>query len=379
MSRPGLLAHAVPHRGRDLPRDDLGRLLGWSRRPSAGAGRGAGGARHRDRVRARPGRVAAGRLGAPTRAAIAAMAGAARPGRARLLADGRGTDWRVSPSRPCRSTTRRRPGCGSRPRWTASTGTWLPKTRTSWRASTGGRTTPRADDSARVVVGMAPRQARYVRLSHLGGTPPGEHWSIAELFAYEAATTPWAPPDTAVTALEAARRELAHGADDPTGPHPKRAPVTYAHRRAQGRVGTGVRGGERGDAAGARVGGGSPCLRPGAGAGELVEGLGRAGRRGPRRPGLAGDASLGRAGRRAETRVVALGPSDGRGGGADRARAGRRGRGVARRGRAARGASVPRSLRPRSRAGSRGGCRPTSHGGARPPCGTCDGLSARRT
>ena len=154
---------------------------------------------------------------------------------------------------------------------------------------------------------MAPRQARYVRLSHLGGTPPGEHWSIAELFAYEAATTPWAPPDTAVTALEAARRELAHGADDPTGPHPKRAPVTYAHRRAQGRVGTGVRGGERGDAAGARVGGGSPCLRPGAGAGELVEGLGRAGRRGPRRPGLAGDASLGRAGRRAETRVVALG------------------------------------------------------------------------
>ena len=92
---------------------------------------------------------------------------------------------------------------------------------------------PRADDSGRVVVGMAPRQARYVRLSHLGGTPPGEHWSIAELFAYEAATTPWAPPDTAVTALEAARRELAHWADDPTGPHPKRAPATYAHRRAQ--------------------------------------------------------------------------------------------------------------------------------------------------
>jgi hypothetical protein len=80
---------------------------------------------------------------------------------------------------------------------------------------------------------MAPRTARYLRLSHPEAEASGQRWSVAELFAYEAAGTAWVPPITASAALLEARQALARWQDDPAGPHPKRAPVTYAHRRAQ--------------------------------------------------------------------------------------------------------------------------------------------------
>src|SRR5207249_7488681 len=77
--------------------------------------------------------------------------------------------------------------------------------------------------------------------------PWGAEWSIGELFVYEAADRPWAPPPAAVAVLAEARQELAHYMDDPGGPNPRRAPVTAAHRRGQeigrascrGRVGGG--------------------------------------------------------------------------------------------------------------------------------------------
>ena len=92
---------------------------------------------------------------------------------------------------------------------------------------------PRLDDSGRVVVRFAPRQGRYVRLTHIGNERPNGWWSITELFVYETAGSPWPPPPAAVAALDAATRELDHWMDDPTGPHPLRAPSTYEHRRAQ--------------------------------------------------------------------------------------------------------------------------------------------------
>ena len=92
---------------------------------------------------------------------------------------------------------------------------------------------PRLDDSGRVVVRFAPRQGRYVRLTHIGSERPGGWWSITELFVYETAASPWPPPPAAAAALDAAARELDHWMDDPTGPHPLRAPSTYEHRRAQ--------------------------------------------------------------------------------------------------------------------------------------------------
>ena len=97
---------------------------------------------------------------------------------------------------------------------------------------------PRLDDSGRVVVRFAPRQGRYVRLTNIGDERPGGRWSIAELFVYETAASPWPPPPAAVAALGAATRELDHWMDDPTGPHALRAPVTYEHRRAQVRWGS---------------------------------------------------------------------------------------------------------------------------------------------
>ncbi len=92
---------------------------------------------------------------------------------------------------------------------------------------------PRIDDSGRVVVRFAPRQGRYVRLTHIGSERPGGQWGITELFVYETAASPWLPPPAAAAALDAAARELDHWMDDPTGPHPLRAPSTYEHRRAQ--------------------------------------------------------------------------------------------------------------------------------------------------
>ena len=92
---------------------------------------------------------------------------------------------------------------------------------------------PRLDDSGRVIVRMKPRLTRYVRLTQTEKGDPGTVWSIAELFVYEAATTPWEPPAEAAEAATAAERQLDHWMDDPQGPNPIRAPVTYEHRRAQ--------------------------------------------------------------------------------------------------------------------------------------------------
>jgi dolichol-phosphate mannosyltransferase len=91
---------------------------------------------------------------------------------------------------------------------------------------------PRLDEDGRIVIRMAPHQARYIRFRHLGEPRHGK-WAVAELFVYQAADRPWDPPATAVAALAEARQALAHWMDDPGGPHPKRAPVTHAHRRAQ--------------------------------------------------------------------------------------------------------------------------------------------------
>ncbi len=92
---------------------------------------------------------------------------------------------------------------------------------------------PRVDESGQVLIRMAPRPARYVRLTHLGSGLPGSEWSIGELFVYETAAAPWTPPPAAQADVDEARRELAHFMDDPGGPNPRRAPVTYPHRRAQ--------------------------------------------------------------------------------------------------------------------------------------------------
>jgi Dolichyl-phosphate-mannose-protein mannosyltransferase/F5/8 type C domain len=92
---------------------------------------------------------------------------------------------------------------------------------------------PRVDESGRVQIRLQPRLVRYVRLTNVGDGPRGSEWSIGELFAYEAAGAPWIPPGAAVTALAEAQAELAHYMDDPGGPHPRRAPVTTLHRRAQ--------------------------------------------------------------------------------------------------------------------------------------------------
>jgi F5/8 type C domain-containing protein/dolichyl-phosphate-mannose-protein mannosyltransferase len=92
---------------------------------------------------------------------------------------------------------------------------------------------PRLDDSGRVVVHFAPHPARYVRLTDIGAPWPGGQWSVSELFVYETAEYPWAPPAPAVSALTAATGELDHWMDDPTGPNPLRAPYTFEHRRRQ--------------------------------------------------------------------------------------------------------------------------------------------------
>ena len=92
---------------------------------------------------------------------------------------------------------------------------------------------PRLDESGRVVLRMLPRTARYLRLLPLHAEPIGGKWSVAELFVYEVADTAWVPLQAAVTALAEARQALDHWMDDPGGPHPRRAPVTYRHRRAQ--------------------------------------------------------------------------------------------------------------------------------------------------
>jgi hypothetical protein len=91
---------------------------------------------------------------------------------------------------------------------------------------------PRLDDSGRIIVRFTPRRTRYVRLTNIGAPWPAQ-WSLSELFVYEAAESPWSPPAAAMAALTTTSRELDHWMDDPTGPHPMRAPATFEHRRAQ--------------------------------------------------------------------------------------------------------------------------------------------------
>jgi hypothetical protein len=92
---------------------------------------------------------------------------------------------------------------------------------------------PRLDDSGRVVVRLPPRPARFLRLTSAGAEFPGGFWTVGELFVYEPAESPWTPPAGAASALAEAARELEHWMDDPHGPHPRRAPVTWWHRRGQ--------------------------------------------------------------------------------------------------------------------------------------------------
>jgi 4-amino-4-deoxy-L-arabinose transferase-like glycosyltransferase len=92
---------------------------------------------------------------------------------------------------------------------------------------------PRVDDSGRVLVRFPRRPSRYLRFTHIGAETEGGLWGIAELFVYEAGDAPWHPARPAVDALQAAGEALDHWMDDPGGPHPRRAPVTYEHRRAQ--------------------------------------------------------------------------------------------------------------------------------------------------
>ena len=92
---------------------------------------------------------------------------------------------------------------------------------------------PRVDESGAVHVRIEPQPTRYLRLVETEKREPGALWSIAELFVYEAATTPSEPSPGAIEAATAAERHLSHWMDDPAGPNPIRAPVTYEHRRAQ--------------------------------------------------------------------------------------------------------------------------------------------------
>ena len=88
---------------------------------------------------------------------------------------------------------------------------------------------PRLDETGRVVVRMPPRPARHVRI--IATDPAG--LGINELFVAEVAEADWAPPAPARAALAEAAAGLDRWMDDPTGPHPHRAPVTLAHRQRQ--------------------------------------------------------------------------------------------------------------------------------------------------
>ena len=92
---------------------------------------------------------------------------------------------------------------------------------------------PRVDDGGRVIVRMEPHPTRYLRLVETAKGHAGRRWGIAELFVHEVADEPWRPPPDAVGALVAAENQLERWMDDPNGPNPIRAPVTYEHRRAQ--------------------------------------------------------------------------------------------------------------------------------------------------
>jgi hypothetical protein len=92
---------------------------------------------------------------------------------------------------------------------------------------------PRLDESGRVISRFTPHDGRYVRLTSLGPAQPDSLWSVSELFIYETAPSPSEPSSDAAAALLTATQRMDDWYNDPTGPHPLRAPVTYEHRRGQ--------------------------------------------------------------------------------------------------------------------------------------------------
>ena len=83
---------------------------------------------------------------------------------------------------------------------------------------------PRIDDSGRVIVRFSPRTGRYLRLTGIGAPIQDGWWNLSELFVYEVADSPARPTGAGSAALGDAMRTLDHWMDDPTGPHPLRAP-----------------------------------------------------------------------------------------------------------------------------------------------------------
>ena len=142
-----------------------------------------------------------------------------------------GRAGRRSPPRPGRAKRPR--GSAWRPPSTARPGGRRRRSRRCCPGSTGGRGTPGSTTAGGSSSGWRPQPTRYLRLVETETGEPGALWSIAELFVYEAAATPLEPSPAAAEAAAAAERHLSHWMDDPAGPNPLRAPVTYEHRRAQ--------------------------------------------------------------------------------------------------------------------------------------------------
>jgi Dolichyl-phosphate-mannose-protein mannosyltransferase/F5/8 type C domain len=113
----------------------------------------------------------------------------------------------------------------------------------AWRTAAVARTVlpglhwwkghPRLDESGRVIVRIDPQPTRFIRLIQTEQSYTPARWGISELFVYETASTPVDPAPGVADDLATAERALDHWMDDPGGPHPTRAPVTYEHRRAQ--------------------------------------------------------------------------------------------------------------------------------------------------
>ena len=92
---------------------------------------------------------------------------------------------------------------------------------------------PRIDDSGRVIVRFAPRIGRYLRLTGDRDAAPERMVEPLGALRVRGRGLAGEAAGAASTALGVAMRTLDHWMDDPTGPHPLRAPATAEHRRAQ--------------------------------------------------------------------------------------------------------------------------------------------------
>ena len=92
---------------------------------------------------------------------------------------------------------------------------------------------PRIDDSGRVIVRFAPRAGAISASRDDRGADPGRMVEPLGALRVRGGGLPGEPPAAAGAALGDAMRALDHWMDDPTGPHPLRAPTTVEHRRAQ--------------------------------------------------------------------------------------------------------------------------------------------------